>query len=103
LPLNDLYPNPKKASPDSPSDDLFANPAPTSGVRELISLEKKLYYPLQASAAACFFSIFSQPTSQVTNSIQENPLATRSKLSAQGRGIQRSHNTTLWDSVQAIC
>jgi hypothetical protein len=40
LPLDDLYPNPKKASPDSLSEDLSANPAPTSGVRGSISLEK---------------------------------------------------------------
>ncbi len=32
------------------------------------------YYRHHTSAAACFFSIFSQPTSQVSDSIQEIPL-----------------------------
>ncbi len=48
--------------------------------------QQESYYPLQASAAACFFSIFSQPTLQVTNSIQENPLRHPQQPTASGEG-----------------
>jgi hypothetical protein len=49
---------------------------------------KKLtqYYPLQASAAACFFLIFSQSTSQVIDSIQENLLRHQQQPIASGEG-----------------
>jgi hypothetical protein len=45
-----------------------------------------LYYPLQASAAAWFFFNFSQPTSQVTDSIQENLLRHPQQPIASGEG-----------------
>jgi len=64
----------------------------------------KLYYPLQASApASFFFQFFHNPHRRSPIQFKKIRSATRSKLSAQGRGIQRSHYTTLWDSAQAIC
>ncbi len=44
LPLDDLSPNPNKASTDSPYDNSSANPAPTSGVIGSISMEKIFVY-----------------------------------------------------------
>ncbi len=50
-----------------------------------------------------FFQFFHNPHRRSPIQFKKIRSATRSKLSAQGSGIQRSHYTTLWDSAQAIC
>jgi hypothetical protein len=50
-----------------------------------------------------FFQFFHNPHHRSPIQFKKIRSATRSKLSAQGRGIQRSHYITLWDSAQAIC
>ncbi len=49
-----------------------------------------------------FFQFFHYPHCRSPIQFKKIRSATRSELSAQGRGIQRSHYTTLWDSAQAI-
>jgi hypothetical protein len=50
-----------------------------------------------------FFEFFHNPHCRSQIQFKKIGSATRSNLSPQGRGIQESHYTTLWDPAQAIC
>ncbi len=60
--------------------------------------------PIEVSATAWFFfNFFHNPHRRSPIQFKKIGSATRSDLLPQGRGIQGSHYTTLWDPAQAIC
>ncbi len=99
----DLVPKKGSLLGDSPQQGYLRQPSPRNYFVRYVGRCRRIITPCKQVPPPDFFSIFHNPHRRSPIQFKKICSATRSKLSAQGRGIQRSHYTTLWDSAQAIC